>query len=138
MMDNGPRWDWYEKNDIRKLDVFKDCDTNLLDLVEQHNKHFKEMGEMTPQVLLYDDKENPNKLLRQLKEKYNFFSVGKWALEKYKNDKAGRYNPMENELIEYLDSFYLENYPKYEMEMIGSIDYLERKLDKEKLLRELD
>jgi len=125
-------WEWYEKIGIKNLEAFKDCDTNLLDLVARHNKHFKEMGEMTSQVLLYDNKENPNKLLRQLKEKYDFFISGKWTLERYGNSKAGRWTPMDNELIKYISDFYIEHYPRYELEMIGAIDYLQKKLDKEK------
>lgn len=128
-------WEWYERVGIRNLEVFKDCDTDLLDLVERHNKHFKEMGEMTSHVLLYDDKENPNKLLRRLKEKHNFFSSGKWELEQYINKKAGRYRTMEHQLVDYLSGFYIEFYPRYELEVIGAIDYLQRKLDREKRKR---
>ena len=113
------------------LDVIKNCDPELVGLVKRHVKHFEEMGEMTPRVFFYDDKENPNKLLKQLREKYEFFRESKWDLEKYRNRKFGRFNPIEIQFIEYLEYFYLDLYPAYELNLIGTIDTLSKKIYRE-------
>lgn len=114
---------------IWSLDAFTGrCDPELINLVKRHNEHFKEMGVMTPQALIYDDKENPNKLLKQLRDKYDFFSTSKWVLEKYKNRKCGRLNAFEDELIKYLEGFYTDLYPPYELNLIGTIDTLEKRI----------
>ena len=109
-------------------EIFKDCDPELTELARHFNEHFQEMEVMTPNSVVYDGRENPNKLYNQLKTKYEFFTKSKWTLERYRNKHEGKLNYQERLLIKYLDDFYLEFYPMYEQKLIGVIDDLTRKL----------
>ena len=88
------------------------------------NDKLDEIEKLKDNDLRYDALENPSKLLKHYQDELKFFEDGRRSLARMiDTDK----NTQEQEAFQELNEFYLNTYPKLELELLRVIQTLEKK-----------